>query len=69
MTVDIRLVFLAPASIEAAMEAGLGASAKFADNERLFKGNAPLRDVSTFRTPLVPAYLFVEADHIEGIAE
>src|SRR5260370_15771282 len=63
--VDFLLVLLRPSVTGAAMHPELRVAAKFADDDRLVVGHGPGCDVQVRRRAVIPAEVFVYAEHIE----
>ena len=69
MPEDAGLVFLGPTLRRGTVQAGLCVAAKFADDERLLVCNVPHSRIRVLRQLLVPADVFVHADHVEGLTQ
>ena len=69
VAVDTGLILLGPALVFSAMQTGLGVAAKLAHNQWLLVGDAPLGRIRVLRALLIPADVFIEADHVQRLAQ
>src|SRR5579864_6311710 len=69
MLINIRLIFLCPPLIGISMEAGLRISSKFTGDERLVISDGPVGSIRGFRMSLVPPYILIDSDNIEGFSK